>query len=1303
MTRAEHGKDPRPAGWLEALHNSIALRSGAELSLNDPSGFHHEELDEVRECLALLERARQAQATAPITPRRVGRFEIVREIGRGGFGVVFEAHDPHVTRQVALKIPRPEVLVNPAARVRFLREGKAAGVLAHPNLIPVFEVGEAGPLCYIASAFCAGPNLAQWLKEPHPPVDERDAARFIEALARGVDHAHRRGVLHRDVKPSNILLEHLGTGSDVEATPRTLGNVTPRLTDFGLAKIAQSDEDETREGVLLGTPAYMAPEQAEGRMAEISPATDVYSLGVVLFELLAGVPPYRGDSDVQTLQRVVLGDAPRLASFQRRVPVDLEAIALKCLERSPRRRYSTADALAADLHRFLSGEPTVARPAGAAERLLKWSKRRPATAALVVVLLAATAALAGGGWWHSTQLQKTLDQLQVQKQETDNHLYATSVALADQELKNHNPERAREQLTKWIPERGAPDQRSFAWHHLWRRLHQNEIRLSGHTGDVYCVEYSPDGLRLATSSQDHTARIWNARTGECLHVLIGHARDVNCVAWRANGQQVATASDDGTICVWNASTGQLARTIDAAHGPACGVAFSPDGTALATCGRGKEIKLWNADSGELLATLTGHTRPLGAVAFSPSGKLLVSVGEDQTAVIWDVSTFEQVGRFTRDSAINSVAFSSDETRLLTSQRAGKTVDLFDLTSQSHLRTTSEHYQPVHAVRFHPTNEFYAVATKDGAVELINPESGAVLRRLPGHEARVWSLSFSSDGQHLASSSGDRTVKIWNLKQNDCEVLELSTAGVSPKTMTPIGQVIAVAGFDGQVTVFDVATHCAMWSDEIDFEIVGHFDGDQKVDSGYYHSGVWHLQCTEDASAGQSGERVLQFGSIGDLPIVGDWDGDGRDNIGYYRAATLELALDLDGQGGTTEVTRKLPDNPNSPRQVPVVGRWGDEPCDYPGVAAYHPPHNAWSFRFAQADNFRFLTVVAHNAYNWVPLSGRQLTGSAKGWGFYQNKKFWIRRLPTDGWVEDKKSPQNLVHDRWLSTEFKGPKGLPASTKALIAAHDLMRTPLLAMAIAPQGDRIAMVLESDPRVRVRELPSGRRVALLRDGKSLPTVVAFDREGASLAVGTRDGAVILYDATTYKKTGAFRPHDLAVSKIVFADQGRRLVSVDERHNVAVVDVAAGRTCRIQSDQANEVGSVAISHDRKLVAVGGASPVVGVYRADTGEHIASLVGHRQRVTGIAFSPDGRTIATCGADTLVTLWDTATWQDITSWTDGVTAYDEVSFSADGETLIAARRQKEMVTITRWSASPDDNAGRDRTDRPKKMRPSTL
>ena len=342
---------------------------------------------EARDCLRLLEEiwprsepetwtpgatwggAELAEVPPTIEPGgRFGRFEIVRQLGRGGGGAVFLAIDPELDRRVALKVPRPEALITPELRRRFHREARLAAALDHPNIVPVHEAGEVGPICYIASAYCEGLTLADWLRGRDRPDAPRAAAALVATLAEAVQHAHRGGVLHRDIKPSNVLL-----------TPRPaaapMGRVldrdfTPRLADFGLARLIEATGGETRTGAVLGTPQYMAPEQAEGRSRDHGPATDVHALGVLLYELLTDRPPFRGDSDLGTL-RLIAGEEP-IAPRRLRpsVPRDLEVICLKCLEKEPRRRYGSAEALADDLRRFLADEPIRARPVGSARAAL---------------------------------------------------------------------------------------------------------------------------------------------------------------------------------------------------------------------------------------------------------------------------------------------------------------------------------------------------------------------------------------------------------------------------------------------------------------------------------------------------------------------------------------------------------------------------------------------------------------------------------------------------------------------------------------------------------------------------------------------------------------------------------------------------------------------------------------------------------------------------------------------------------------------------------------------------------------------
>ena len=390
---------------LEAIDEGLAR--GSTTNIADVTTVPPDlaaELHGVQDCLSLLHTASRtgqlddlisrgiprppAASPVPNSLDRVGRFEILHELGRGGYGIVFLARDPDVGRRVALKVPRPEAIVTPELRRRFLREAEAAGSLQHPNLVAMYEVGEDGPLCYLVTAYCNGPTLAQWLMDHKALVSPREAAALVQSVAEGVAHAHQNGVLHRDIKPSNVLLEpKMPLASD-----DGLSAFTPKLTDFGHAKLLERPNDETRTGTLLGTPAYMAPEQAAGRLRDISAATDVYGLGAVLYEVLTGQPPFRGENDPDTLRQVCVEepispsrlrpDLPRLAGDLPEVPGKeaLESLSI-------RRGIGLGPAA------LPSGQTHVARPATRWQRILKWSRRKPATAALVGVVVAAAICL----------------------------------------------------------------------------------------------------------------------------------------------------------------------------------------------------------------------------------------------------------------------------------------------------------------------------------------------------------------------------------------------------------------------------------------------------------------------------------------------------------------------------------------------------------------------------------------------------------------------------------------------------------------------------------------------------------------------------------------------------------------------------------------------------------------------------------------------------------------------------------------------------------------------------------------------
>jgi tetratricopeptide (TPR) repeat protein len=394
----------------------------------------------------------------PVPVGGVPGYELLGELGHGGMGVVYKARQVKLNRLVALKMVRPGRLANAQELARFRAEAEAVARLQHPNIVQIFEVGEAGGQPYFSLELVEGGSLARQLTGV--PLPARPAAQLVEMLARAVHYAHQRGVVHRDLKPANILLVSGGVvsgvwskGSTADHSPLTTHHspLTPKITDFGLAKYVDTDAGQTETGMVVGTPSYMAPEQAWGksRLRPVGPAVDVYALGAILYELLTGRPPFRGESAVDTLQQVVSQEPVAPTSLHAKVPRDLETICLRCLEKEPHKRYTSAEALADDLGRFIRGEPIHARPVGCVERLWRWCRRNPVPAALALGLfLALVLGFAGVVWqWREAVAQER--ETRLAKDETDTALQKADAerATAQKALGVAKTERAKAQIT----------------------------------------------------------------------------------------------------------------------------------------------------------------------------------------------------------------------------------------------------------------------------------------------------------------------------------------------------------------------------------------------------------------------------------------------------------------------------------------------------------------------------------------------------------------------------------------------------------------------------------------------------------------------------------------------------------------------------------------------------------------------------------------------------------------------------------------------------------------------------------------
>jgi WD40 repeat protein len=826
----EPASPPEPDGLAGLLAEfDAALRAGAQASSGgqlppDAPPSVHGQWQRAQACLRLLEAAWPRRPASPAhvpadQPRTtgsaresLGRFQIRKELGRGGFGVVHLAYDPLLGREVALKVPHAHVLADPELRSRFQREARAAAGLDHPHIVPVYEAGEVNSVAYIALAYCPGITLHDWLRRRIDSIPGPAIAEFLAPLAGAIHHAHEQGVIHRDLKPANVLLggEFVEESGHLQQPP-SLASFAPKITDFGLAKHLDGAASLTHTGTIAGTPCYMAPEQTGRNGNLIGPATDVYSLGAILYELLTGRPPFQGETVLDTLEQVRNQDPIPPRRLRPGLPRDLEIICLKCLDKDPARRYPSAKLLEEDLRRYLSGHSILARPTGPLSQVAKWARRRPAVAALVVVILLAAGVLVASDIYVRQKKRETeralKGEIEARRRLDDSlgrerqALYFHRIRLAQAALLANNVPQAERYLEDCLPPSGQRDLRGWEWHYLKRLCHAELFCFRGHETPVSGLAVSPDGKRMASMSRDGIGKVWEPSTGDVLWEIppfAGRGPYKPGLAFSPDGQYLAVAdTSHSEVTLFQAGDGRKMRSLRG-YQPT----FSDDGHRLAVVdGAERQAHVYETTSGATLESLAVPKDVRSAIGFRGERLWIAAPGNGQNIHIRQPQSGEEISLSGNvPGTLFSLVFSPNCKHVAMGGSDG-VIRLWEASGGEPLFAVKAHTGVVESLTFSPDGRQLASGDTLGSTKIWSL-TGQQVRALPGHGRSVYQLAYSGDGRTLASASADQTVKVWDVTRDVGALVYRGHSVAYDLVFSPDSQRVASVGFEQIAKVWD---------------------------------------------------------------------------------------------------------------------------------------------------------------------------------------------------------------------------------------------------------------------------------------------------------------------------------------------------------------------------------------------------------------------------------------------------------------------------------------------------------------------
>ncbi len=1089
------------------------------------------------------------QPAQQLSGKPFGDYLLIAEIARGGMGIVFKARERKLNRIVALKIIRADQSSPEEESLRFLAEAEAAAKLNHPHIVPIFEIGEQAGRLYFSMALIEGKSLAQAVRSgPFPP---KKAASLMALVAEAVAYAHGKGIIHRDIKPGNIMLDAAGL---------------PRITDFGLAKRTDSDSGVTRAGQIIGTPSYMPPEQAGGKNEEVGPLSDVYALGATLYCLLTGHPPFQAASVIDTLRQVEEREPVPPRHLNPALDSDLDTICLKCLEKRPERRYQSASELAADLGRFLNGQPIQARPLGTLGRAARWCRRNPLDAALTamvaILLVSITAAsLAAVQYIQAinTELVEAKNQAftnagneRIERRRADDHAAETRRQLerlyAVKGLDLAKDSDLYGAMLWWTQpfsgQHGRCERPESALMRLslyWRYAPASSLlRMFVPGASVRWVAFSPDGNWLATASENGQAQVWDIKTGQPVGPALPHRHAVHHVAFSPDGVLLATSSWGDGLKIWEAGTGKPIacllkdKFVESA-------AFSPDGKFIVGATNGNQIKLMAVRTGKEGPALLEHKRELNWVAFSRDGKKVVTASWDGTAQVWDARSGQAIGaRLVHDgNGVTWAEFSPDGTRVVTAGWDAR-ARLWDASTGKQILSFAGHRSHLRQASFSPDGQMLATASEDGTARVWESATGRLVLGPLRHKSVVWRAVFNPDGSLLATASRDGTAQLWDAKTGQAVALYRHQRAIRHLDFSRDGAQLAVASEDGTVRLWQVVRpekKPVLVQHRLDLH-AAHFsrDGKRLVTAGRDRTArVWNSETGEPVSAViQHGEEIrnARFSPDGRWVVTASADRTAR----VWDAVTGKaMGPPLPHQ----EEVRHAEFSPDGQWVVTASLDRSARICDAAsGKERFQLIHDSpvWSACYSPSGEFIGTGCMNGTVTVWDAATGQAVARLPK----HNNRIVSFIAFSPDNRLVLSAGEDGNAH---VSDRVSGERTIPVLKHGAAVLHAAFSSDGLWIVTASQ----------DGSAQVWETSTGRPVSPPLSHRGTVYRAGFSPDGRWVVTGSADATARVWDAQSGQAVSPPLIHRSVVLGAAFSPDGRRILTASSDGGARVWDVS------------------------------------------------------------------------------------------------------------------------------------------------------